>query len=143
MQNQELIGYIDSQPILLRILRQWGLLPRDVERWPEWTPTVTSVRRLKDSSFLIQQPKLPPAKWVRIELDEERRRFTWITRGPGMTLYACHAVEDLGGRSRAHLAIEFTGLLGPLFARLTAKLNDRYLALEANGLKRRSESVTS
>jgi hypothetical protein len=36
------------------------------------------------------------------------------------------------------LSIEFSG---PLVARLTRGLNERYLALEANGLKARSESA--
>jgi len=120
--------------------RVWAVI-RDGPRWPEWTPTVTSIKPLDagplavGQRFVIRQPKLPPAKWQLTELDDPARRFTWVTRGPGMVLYARHSVEDLGGRSRAHLALEFAGLLGPLFARLTAKLNGRYLALEANGLK--------
>ena len=124
--------------------RVWTVM-RDVERWPEWTPTVTKVRRLDSGAvavgnrFVIHQPKLPPAKWILTALDNAGRSFTWETRGPGMLLQAQHGVEDIAGRSRAQLAIRFSGFLGPLFARLTAKLNDRYLALEANGLKARCE----
>jgi uncharacterized membrane protein len=128
--------------------RVWAVM-RDIERWPEWTPTVTSIRRLDGgplavgSRALIRQPKLPPAKWQITELDEEERSFTWMTRGPGMRLKAKHWVEDNVGGSRATLSIQFSGLFGPLFARLTRKLNERYLVLEANGLKERSESATS
>ena len=126
--------------------RVWAVM-RDIERWPEWTPTVTSIRRLDagtlavGSRALIRQPKLPPARWQVTELDEDARTFTWMTRGPGMRLMARHWVEDNGSGSRATLSIQFSGLLGPLFARLTRDLNDRYLALEANGLRERSEDL--
>jgi hypothetical protein len=56
-----------------------------------------------------------------------------------MRLRARHWVEDNGRRSRATLSIQFSGFLGPLFARVTRKLNERYLALEAKGLRERSE----
>src|SRR5512146_2339144 len=94
--------------------RVWPVM-RDAERWPEWTPTVTKVRRLDSgpvavgNRFFIHQPKLPPARWVLTELDHARRSFTWVTRGPGMHLHARHVVENLGGRSRARLSLEFSG----------------------------------
>ena len=121
----------------------WAVM-RDIERWPEWTPTVRKIRRLDRGSLavgsraVIWQPKLPPAKWKVTELDDARRSFTWETLGPGMRLQARHSVEGTGNTSRATLSIQFSGLLGPLFARITRDLNDRYLALEANGLKERS-----
>ena len=122
----------------------WAVI-RDVDSWPEWTPTVRKIRRLDKGSLavgsrvLIWQPKLLPAKWRVTELDDSRKSFTWETRGPGMRLQARHWVEAMGGTSRATLSIQFSGLLGPLLASLTRKLNDRYLALEAKGLAERSE----
>jgi hypothetical protein len=118
---------------------------RDIEHWPDWTPTVRKVRRLDKgplgvgSRALIWQPKLPPAMWRVTELDDARRSFTWETRSPGMRLQARHRVEDVGNGSRATLSIQFSGFLGPLFARLTRDLNHRYLALEAKGLRECSE----
>jgi len=118
---------------------------RDIERWPEWTPTVNKVRRIGGdplsvgSRAVIWQPKLLPAKWEVIELSEEDRRFTWITWGPGMRLTARHSVEAKRDGSRATLSIQFSGPLGGFFAWLTRNLNERYLALEAAGLKERSE----
>jgi len=47
---------------------------------------------------------------------------------------------DSRNRSRATLSLEFSGPLGPLVARLTRGLNTRYLALEAQGLKKRAEA---
>jgi uncharacterized membrane protein len=126
--------------------RVWAVM-RDVERWPEWTPTVTEIRRLDrgplavGSRAVIRQPKLPPAKWQVTQLDDEGRSCTWLTRGPFMRLEARHWVQDSGNGSRATLSIRFSGLLGPLFARLTRRLNERYLALEANGLKECSERL--
>ena len=116
----------------------------DGERWPEWTPTVTSIRRLDQgpvaigSRVRIRQPRLPPATWRITEL-EEGRSFTWVTRSPGVSVTARHWVEARGNGSRATLSLRFTGLLGPLVGRLTRGLNERYLALEALGLKTRCE----
>jgi uncharacterized membrane protein len=124
--------------------RVWAVM-RDIERWPEWTPTVTRIRRLGDgplavgSRALVWQPKLLPAKWEVTELKEQERTFTWITRAPGLRVTAKHWVEAARDGSRAALSLNFSGPLGGLFARLTRKLNDRYLALEAKGLKERSE----
>lgn len=126
--------------------RVWAVL-RDIERWPEWTPTVTSIQRVNrgplavGSRARIRQPKLLPAVWQVTEL-EEGRSFTWVSRGPGVRVTARHWVEANGGGSRATLSLHYAGLLGPLFARLTRSLSECYLALEARGLKARSEGST-
>jgi uncharacterized protein YndB with AHSA1/START domain len=52
----------------------------DVERWPEWTPTVTRVERLDGSSLplaissrmRVVQPKVPPAEWTVTALEAGR-----------------------------------------------------------------------
>jgi len=59
-----------------------------------------------------------------------------------MWVYGHHAVEPVSGGTRAILSLRFEGMLGGLLARTTAGINDRYLALEAAGLKRRSEELT-
>ena len=123
--------------------RVWPVLV-DVERWPEWTPTMTSVRRVDTgplavgSRARIRQPKLPQAEWQVTEL-VPGRSFTWISGGIGVRVVGLHTVESTTGGSRATVSIQFTGPLGPLFARLTRGLNERYLALEAKGLKERAE----
>jgi uncharacterized protein YndB with AHSA1/START domain len=128
--------------------RVWAVM-RDVERWPTWTSTVTHVRPLDGGPlaagkrYVIRQPKQLPAKWTLTELDDKRRSFTWITRGPGMQLDAWHRVDAIGTGSRATLSIHFSGVLGPLFARLTSRMNDEFLAIEAKGLKERSEAQTN
>ena len=126
--------------------RVWEVM-RDVERWPEWTPTVTSIRRIDagplavGSRAVVRQPKLLPARWKVTELEDRNRTFTWITRGPGMRITAEHRVATIRDGSRASLSLHFSGPLGGIFARLTRNLNQRYLALEARGLKERSEGA--
>jgi uncharacterized membrane protein len=123
--------------------RVWAVLS-DVEGWPEWTASVSSIERLDSgplavgSRARIRQPRLPPAEWRITSLDKGRG-FTWVTRAPGILVTADHVVEARRNGSRATLSIEFEGLLGPLVGWLTRRLNDRYLGLEAAGLKRRSE----
>jgi uncharacterized protein YndB with AHSA1/START domain len=68
---------------------------RAVERWPEWTSTMTSVQRTDNRPFVVgsrvrvRQPKLLPAIWQATELDEPRK-FTWVTRSPGVAVTGEH-----------------------------------------------------
>lgn len=122
--------------------RVWAVIA-DVERWPEWTPTVTRIQRLDPgplaagSRARIRQPKLPPAVWQVSEL-REGRSFTWVNQSPGVRVAATHSVEPIAQGARATLSLRFSGLLGQLVSRLTRGLNERYLALEADGLRERS-----
>ena len=124
--------------------RVWAIMS-DIARWPEWTPTVTRVELLDPgppavgNRARIRQPRLPQAIW-RITAIDPGRSFTWVTRSPGVEVTARHSVEPSGTGSRAHLALHFGGLLGPLVARITRGLNLRYLGLEAEGLRARSEA---
>jgi hypothetical protein len=121
----------------------WGVMI-DGERWHEWTPSVRSIRRIDDgplrvgSRALIRQPKFPPAMWTVTAL-EPGRSFTWRSGAPGMWVYANHSVTSIEGGTRAALRLHFDGPLGRLLGRMTRAINNRYLGLEAAGLKRRSE----
>ena len=124
--------------------RVW-LVMSDVERWHEWTPSVTSIRRLDNGPFavgsraLIRQPKFPPALW-KITAIEPGKSFTWLNAAPGIRVIARHVVEPIASGSRATLSLEMQGALGGLLGRLTKAITERYLDLEARGLKTRSES---
>ena len=125
--------------------RVWEVIS-DIDRWAEWTPSIRSVKRLKDAPFavgsrvLVRQPKLPPAVWT-ISSIEPDRGFSWTSAGPGFRVLAHHGVAALdGGGSLARLTIEHEGLLGALLARLTRDITVRYMAYEAAGLKARSEN---
>ena len=124
--------------------RVWAIM-RDVERWAVWTPSITEVRLLDGRPFevgaraRVRQPKLPPALWQVTELDDTRRRFVWVSRALGLRVTGLHAVEPEGDGSRATLGLEFAGLLGPFWARLSRGITERYVAMEARGLKAHSE----
>ncbi len=117
----------------------------EVERWPEWTATMTSVERLDGgplavgSQARVRQPKLRPAVWRVTEL-EENRSFAWVARAPGTQMKADHVIEAHGDTSRVLLSFHFSGLLAPLVSRLYGNLVRQYIDTEAQGLKRRSES---
>jgi carbon monoxide dehydrogenase subunit G len=117
----------------------------DIEHWPEWTPTMSSVQRLDKgslavgSSAQVRQPKLRPAVWQVSEF-EDNRNFTWTTRAPGLRMKAGHLVEPWGSGSRVALSFEMSGLIAPLMARLYGGLIERYVATESQGLKKRSEA---
>ena len=117
----------------------------DTDRWPEWTPSVTSIKRLDSGPFVvgsravIRQPKFPPALWTVTAIDD-RKSFTWTNRAPGIKVIAQHSIDATGDRSKATLSLRYEGLLGGLLARMTRRITHRYLALEATGLKARSEN---
>lgn len=117
----------------------------DVERWHEWTPSVSSIKRLKGESLsvgsraLIRQPKFPPAIW-KVTAIEPGRGFTWVNAAPGLRVVANHSIETTEAGSRAILSLDFQGLFGGLLGRMTKRITERYLAQEAEGLKARSES---
>ena len=118
----------------------------DVERWTEWTSSVTSIE-LMDSGPLavgsrvrISQPRLIPMKWVVTQLEPEWK-FTWVARSPGLSIAARHLLQQRGRNSRVSLSVEYDGLLGGTVARTWGQLTRRYLELEAAGLKQRCEAI--
>ena len=118
----------------------------DVEHWPDWTKSVTSVERLDQgplrvgSRARIRQPRLPVAVWEVTDF-VPGESFTWIARGPGLLTTGRHVVIPSGGAGHAKVtaSLEQAGLLGPLVGLLTKRLTDRYLQTEVSGLKARCE----
>ena len=88
----------------------------------------------------IVQPKVPPAEWTVTAL-EPGRGFRIVSRSPGATVEANHWIEPAGSgnRSRVTLSVTFGGFLGTVIGWVMRGLNQRYIAQEADGLKRRSE----
>ena len=119
----------------------------DVERWPEWTASVTAGER-RDTGPLrggskarISQPKLPAAVWEVTEL-VDGSHFIWVAKAPGVTTVGGHYVEASGDGSRAISRLDQNGPGGWLMGTLTKGLTDRYLTMETAGLKAQAESST-
>ena len=117
----------------------------DVERWHEWTPSITRITR-KHSGPLsmgetatVRQPKFPPAMWTVNEITPGRS-FSWFNRAPGLKVTGFHGAEPTASGSRATLALTYEGIFGGLLAKMTEGITKRYLEMEANGLKARAEN---
>lgn len=120
----------------------------DVERWPEWTASVTSLTGRDGSTlavgrrFAIKQPGLQKLTWKVTEI-EPGSSWTWVTRSPGVQVIARHYVTALpGGRTLVRQELDQRGVLGALVGHLTVKRTKRFLSMEARGLKARSEQVS-
>lgn len=126
--------------------RVWEVM-RDVERWSEWTPSIERITRVGGAPFsegsrvVIKQPKFPPAEWTVTAL-ASGQGFTWVSASPGVRATARHAIDAAVGGSRVTLSLDFEGMLGGLLGALTRGITERYVALEAAGLKARSEDPT-
>lgn len=124
----------------------WAILV-DVERWPEWTPTMTTVKRLEETPFgpgssaRIKQPRLPVATWTVTSFEAERE-FTWEAPAFGGRMTGSHLLTAEGTNTTTVTLTaghrgRLIGLLSVAFER-TAR---SYVAKEAAGLKARAESV--
>jgi uncharacterized membrane protein len=124
--------------------RVWAVMV-DVERWPEWTATMTSVQRLDEGEFRIgsrariRQPKLPAAVW-RVTSITPGRQFQWQAGNLLSQALAGHEIEPEGAGSRVTLWIEQTGLTLPVIALFYKGLTRRYIRSEIEGLKQRCEA---
>ena len=58
----------------------------------------------------------------------------WVSGAPGLRVTARHMVETVVAGTRLALSLPYEGLLGRFVARWAGDLNERYLALEADGL---------
>jgi uncharacterized protein YndB with AHSA1/START domain len=124
----------------------WAIM-LDVERWPEWTSSIARVERLGNSAAAfgvgsearILQPGLPVNLW-RVTQIEPGHGFVWETRSWGALTRAEHWItpNDKGG-STVLLSVHIRGFLEPLLRPWLTRMTRKNVALEAQGLKRRSE----
>jgi uncharacterized membrane protein len=130
--------------------RVWEVLT-DLERWPEWTASMTRLeimdgKELTDGSEVrVKQPRMRALVWRVIEFEPERS-FSWTSRIGGVTTVGDHRLASRlasgpDGVVTVTLAIRQTGLLTPVVGLLVGAQTRRYLQLEAQGLKRRSEAA--
>ena len=114
---------------------------KDLERWPEWTPTVVSAKRLDDGQFktgsraLIKQPGLPEAEWVVTDL-ESGKRFIWETRVRGLHMIATHDVAASDSGVVNTLVLETRGVVALLLSPFIGGAIRDALQKENAGLKK-------
>jgi len=121
----------------------------DVERWPLFTASISRVERLDQGSLhhgsraRIKQPSLPPVVWTVTDF-QPLVQFTWCVRFPGATTIATHALSaGPSGGITLTLSIDRNGWLAPVLDVFYARLTQRYLTMEAAGMKRACEVGTA
>ena len=133
---------IDASPQLV-----WDVFS-NVEHWPDWTASVTSLTGRDGpvlavgKRFTIKQPGMSKLVWRVTEI-EPGSSWTWVQRSPGVLVTARHdVIAQPGGRTLVRQQLEQRGALGALVGRMMAKKTRRFLELEAQGLKARSEELS-
>lgn len=126
--------------------RVWDVLG-DLEAWPLRIETVDVVELLtpppvgEGSRVRLKQPKLPEGIWE-VTVWDAPSYFEFRQQSGGVTNVAGHRVEALEeGRSRLTLTLEMRGLLVPVVALFWKGLTNRYMTIEAQGMKRAAESA--
>ena len=117
----------------------------DVEHWPEMTESVTSLVALDGPGievgkrFEIKQPRMPKLVWE-VTAVEPGVSWTWRQKSPGGTTYATHEVIPQGdARTLVKQRIDQRGVIGVAVGLVMLRMTKRYLNLEGQGLKARSE----
>ena len=128
---------VDAPPE--RVWKVWA----DVERWPEWTASVTRIEPLSGplqvgARFRIRQPRLPVLEWEVTSL-EEGRSWTWVAHSPGAVTTARHVVVPTANGTVAEQHLLHEGWAGAPVGWLMQGQTRRYLAMEGEGLKRLAE----
>ena len=122
--------------------RVWEVLA-DIERWSEWTPSITSAQKLDDGRYRVKQPRFPAAVWT-VTSWEPAKGFSWTARSGGVTTVADHELQpgagDGAGATTVTLRIRQTGPMAGVVALLFGSRARRYVQQEADGLKRQSEA---
>ena len=125
--------------------RVWDVLSA-LEAWPKRIETVDAVELLtpapiaKGSRVRLKQPKLPEGTWD-ITVWDAPSYFEWTQKSASTTSVAGHRVEALEeSRARLTLTLDMRGFLIPIMTLFYKGLTNRYMDLEAEGMKRAAES---
>ena len=119
----------------------------DVERWPTWASSFTSVELIDGPMRLgakarIRQPRLPTVVWE-VTKWSPGHSWTWTATSPGARTEASHVLTRSGEGTVAEQSITSSGPLGRVAAFVWRSLTRRDLAIEAAGLKQQSERVAA
>ena len=135
---------IESSLVIAASVERVWELTEDVERWPTFTPTMTSVVRLDDgplrigSTARVVQPRRRPATWT-VTRAERPRLFAWETKVLSITIAATHRLEAVPEGCRNVLTVELSGVGSRVLARLAGRRIQQAIETENQGFKRTAE----
>jgi uncharacterized membrane protein len=118
----------------------------DLDRWPEMTESITSLRRLDTgpvqvgSEAMVKQPGLPLARWRVTEIDPGHS-FIWASANAGVTTIGSHFVTPSGTGSQITLTLGLEGPLGRPMNLVFGRLARRHVTMEMEGFRRTAESA--
>jgi uncharacterized protein YndB with AHSA1/START domain len=121
----------------------WRVL-MDVEAWPEWTASMTWLKRVEPgplgagSDVQIKQPRLRATVWTITEL-VDGEHFTWENSGAGVTTTADHELATTPEGTMVTLRVRQSGWLSGLTGLIGGSAIRRLVNEEAEGLKARCE----
>lgn len=118
----------------------WSVLS-NVEKWPQWLPTVLDVAPLDapalraGARFQVTHPRFSTAAW-RVTMSEPAYGFSWESRSPGARVVAEHLLaSQRDGATMVVLRLSFDGMVGKWRGRFKRATSERYLCLKACALK--------
>ena len=126
----------------------WAVIA-DVEKWPDWTPTILTVVRHDQGDFGLGStanvhPKGFPDSLLTVTEFTPGRSFTWEGKGGvGITVRLAHIVEPDGDGARVTLSVIPGGPAAPFFGWLAARMSKKNVEVEAESLKKRVESAAA
>ena len=138
----ESVVHIDAPPNVV-----WTVT-EDIERWPEWTPSVEAVSRIDKgqldvgSTALLKLPGLPEATWTVTALSRGER-FAWESRILGTRMIATHEMSSAKTGTQSVIRIEMSGLAALLLWPLMRFSARRLLEQENTGLKSQCEKESA
>ncbi|MET1004968.1 MAG: SRPBCC family protein [Propionibacteriaceae bacterium] len=115
----------------------------NLNRWPDWTASMTSVDLLggplrEGAQVRIRQPRLAPATWT-VDALVPGSSFSWSTAALGVKTTAEHRVVPVPDGAEVTLTVRQTGPLAPLVGLLLGRRVRRYVDTEAAGVKKAAE----
>lgn len=118
-----------------------------LEKWPQWTPTMTSVRRLSGEGvgavYEVRQPGLPKSHLTISEWNEGHS-FTWGATEKPSSMVAEHVLTEINeNETEVKLTISMTGPMVALVWKLWGRKIRRFVDVEAQSLKSIVESRTA
>jgi uncharacterized membrane protein len=126
----------------------WSTLV-DVERWPEWTASMTSIELLTgaplapSSRLRVKQPRMRALVWEVTDL-VPGEAFTWRSSILGVTSVGTHRIAAASDHAvTVTLALDQSGFLAPIVGFITSRMTRHYVDMEARGLKARCEAGVS